>query len=145
MKRILAIAAAAAALAVAAPASADPPRYEQRQTYPEQRGDDQRGYDQRGYDQRGYDQRQGYGNDHRGGQRYDQQRFSREDIARLQARIDWGVRSGRLNRYEARRLNWQLAELRDRARYYWRTDGVSWRERRDLEVRFDRLIRTEDA
>jgi hypothetical protein len=49
------------------------------------------------------------------------------------------VRSGALNRYEARRLNWQLADLRDRSRYYWRTDGISWRERQDLEARYDRL------
>lgn len=139
MKRFLVAAAAVAALAAAAPASADPPRYEQRQPHQDQRGVDPRGYDQRGYDRRGYDQGYGSGNDHRGGQRYDERRFSREDLARLQQRIDWGVHSGRLDRYEARRLNWQLAELRDRARYYWRTDGISWRERRDLEVRFDQL------
>jgi opacity protein-like surface antigen len=122
MKRLLAAAVAVAALAAAAPASAEPPRYEHRQEY------------DRGYDQRGYDQRSAY--DPRGGYRHDERRFSREDLARLQQRIDWGFQSGRLTRHEARRLSWQLAELRDRARYYWRTDGISWRERRDLEDRY---------
>lgn len=134
MKRILAVAAAAAALAVAAPASAEPQRYEQR---------DQRGYEQN-YNGGRYEDRNDYRGDYRHGdyrhgQRYDRQHFSRDDIAQLQARIDWGVRSGRLNRYESRRLNWQLADLRDRSRYYWRTDGISWRERRDLEARYDSL------
>lgn len=126
MNRILAIAVAAATLAVAAPASADPPRGDAR-VYQDQRGSDR--YDNR-YDAR-YEQRDQH-------QRY-QNRFSRDDLQRLQARIDWGVRSGSLNRQEARRLNWQLSDLRDRARYYWRTDGLSFRERQDLEARYDAL------
>jgi opacity protein-like surface antigen len=130
MKRFLAAAVAAAALAAAAPASAHPPRYDGR-AYHDQRAPDRTDsrYDQR-YDQRG---------DFRGGPHNYERRFSRDDLERLQWRIDRAYRSGALNRYEARRLNWQLSELRDRSRYYWRTDGISWRERQDLEARFDRL------
>lgn len=121
MKRMLAAASVVAAMAMASPANADPVRA--GHAY----------HDTRGHDRSGYGD---YGSRDRG--RYDH-RFSREDLQRLQARIDWGVESGRLNRHEARRLNYQLADLRQRARYYWRTDGLSWRERQDLEGRFDWL------
>lgn len=134
MKRLLAAAVVVAALAAAAPASAEPQRYDSGRGY-----QDDRGYrDDRGYtDDRGYRPSAGY--DHRGGPQRGVNRFSPDDLHRLQARIDWGVRSGALNRYEARRLQYQLSELRGRARYYWRTDGVSWRERQDLEQRYDYL------
>lgn len=130
MKTFLAAAVAVATLAVAAPASADP-----------HRGDAYRG-DQRSYQQSAYDNR---------GPRHQAHRFSRDDLQRLQARIDWGFRSGALTRWEARRLSWQVADLQDRARYYWRTDGLSWRERQELDERYDylsfqirRQIRDED-
>ena len=116
MKRLLAAAAALSAFAFVAPAHADPQRF-----------DNGRGYDQ-SYDRGGPQT-------YRGGD----QRFSRDDLQRLERRIEWGVRSGGLNRYEARRLYAGLADLRQRARYYWRTDGITWRERQDLEARYDRL------
>ena len=58
--------------------------------------------------------------------------------ARLDQRIDQGIRSGALNRNEARRLrqeSHQLATLEGR----YRRDGLSQWERRDLDRRFDAL------
>ena len=58
--------------------------------------------------------------------------------ARLDQRIDQGIRSGALNRNEARRLRQesrQLAALEGR----YRRDGLSASERRDLDRRFDAL------
>lgn len=127
MKRLLAAAAVLSAFAMVAPAHAEPQRYDAGR-YDNQRYDNGRGYEQN-YDQRGP-------GDFR---RHDDRRFSRDDIARLERRIEWGSRSGALNRYESRRLWASLNDLKDRSRYYWRTDGISWRERQDLEARYDRL------
>jgi hypothetical protein len=58
--------------------------------------------------------------------------------ARLDQRIDQGIRSGALNRNEARGLrreSRQLAALEGR----YRRDGLSASERRDLDRRFDAL------
>lgn len=67
--------------------------------------------------------------------------------ARLDQRIDVGVRNGRLTRSEAMRLRDDFHDLaRLEARY--RTDGLSGWERADLDRRFDSLearIRTESA
>lgn len=119
MKRLLAAAAALSAFALVAPAHADPQRF-----------DNDRGY-QQNYGAPDY----GRGDFRRG----DDHRFSRDDLLRLQRRIDWGVRSGALTRWEARDLYAQLGDLQDRARFYWRTDGMSWRERQDLQARYERL------
>lgn len=116
-KTFLAAAVALGALAVTVPAQADP-----------------RGADY-GYSQRG-EYRGDYGDHGRGGYRHT---FSREDLHRLQARIDRGFENGRLTRREAQRLSWQVNDLRQRARHYWRTDGMTWRERQDLDARFSRL------
>jgi hypothetical protein len=62
-----------------------------------------------------------------------------ERQANLDARIDAGVRSGDLTRNEAVRLR---AEFRDLARLearYRSSYGLSPAERRDLDMRFDRL------
>ena len=59
--------------------------------------------------------------------------------ANLDARIDAGVRSGDLTRQEAVRLR---SEFRDIARLearYRSSNGLSNAERRDLDMRFDRL------
>jgi hypothetical protein len=130
MKSLLAAAAALGALAIAVPAHADP----------RQPG---RGYEQPAAAHEAY---RGDGRDDLRGGYYDRQPgdyranairgFSRGDLARLSERIDWGFQSGRLTEREARRLSWQLSDLRQRARYYWRTEGVSWRERRDLDMRY---------
>ncbi len=58
--------------------------------------------------------------------------------ANLDARIEQGVRSGRLTRPEARRLTAEYRQLtRLEARY--RADGLSRRERDDLNRRYDAL------
>lgn len=128
MKSLLAAAAALAALA-AVPAHADPreagrgyepPVYSR----PVASDDAWRGHDRDGY-------RPGYHNERRG--------YSREAAAFLADRIDRGFASGRLTSREAERLSWRLSDLRQRARYYWRTDGISWREQQDLDLRFERL------
>lgn len=132
MKSLLAAAAALGALAIAVPAHADPRvtgrGYEQpvaaHETY---RGDVR-------------DLRGGYNDRQPGDYRANAARsFSRDDLARLSERIDAGYRSGRLTDREARRLSWQVSDLRQRARTYWRTEGVSWRERRDLDARYAEL------
>lgn len=108
---------AVSAVAMAAPAHADP-RQDSRQYY---------AYNQPRPDYRG---------DYRGERR---DSFNREDLMRMEARIDRGFRSGRLTRHEARYLSGELGELRQRARYYWQTGGMSWRERQDLDARYHRL------
>lgn len=56
----------------------------------------------------------------------------------IEHRINDGVRSGQLTRHEARRLRLQFHGLmRLEARY--RRDGLSLRERADLQRRFDAL------
>ncbi|MBY9065112.1 hypothetical protein K7957_19435 [Sphingomonas yunnanensis] len=58
--------------------------------------------------------------------------------ARLDQRIDQGIRSGALDRNEARRLRQesrQLVALEGR----YRRDGLSASERRDLDRRYDAL------
>jgi hypothetical protein len=58
--------------------------------------------------------------------------------ARLDDRIDAGVRSGDLSRREALSLRAEFRSLAGlEARY--RTDGLSFRERQDLDRRFDQL------
>jgi hypothetical protein len=79
------------------------------------------GYD-RGSD-RGYDRGYGHGGDR---------------VARLDQRIDVGIRSGGLTRNEAWRLKGDLRETaRLEARYS--RDGLSRWERADLDRRFDRI------
>jgi len=113
-KTILAAAVALGALAVAVPAHADPRRADY------------------GYSQRG---------DHRAPPAY-HNRITPRDFERLEARIDRGFRNGSLTRPEARRLSAQVADLKQRARHYWRTDGrMTYRERQDVEARYDRLSR----
>lgn len=123
MKEVLLSLAVLAATAAALPAAA--------QGYG--RGHDG-GYDQRGYDQRGYDQR---GHHQRG---YDQRGWTLVEVRleRLHHRIQRGVESGRLTRREAQGLRGEFRDLVRRERAYSR-NGLTWRERADLEARFDRL------
>jgi hypothetical protein len=61
-----------------------------------------------------------------------------ERQANLDRRIDQGVRTGQLSRREAYRLRAEFHDIaRLEARY--RAGGLSARERRDLDRRFDRL------
>lgn len=60
--------------------------------------------------------------------------------ARLEQRIDQGIRSGALNRNEAVRLRTQFRELTVLENRYRRSGGgLSVQERRDLDRRFDAL------
>jgi len=112
MKKILLSIAAVSAIAAAVPAMAS------AQSYGPDRGPDR--YD-RGPD-RGYDR--GYAQGDR--------------IARLDQRIDVGIRNGGLSRSEARRLKGDLRETaRLQARYA--RGGFSGWERADLDRRFDRI------
>lgn len=124
-KTFLAAAVALGALAISVPAHAEP------------RGNDYN-YNQRGperSDYRGPDRdvhRSEYPGDYRG----QPQGYSREALFRISDRIDRGFQSGRLTPRAAERLNWQVNDLRQRARHYWRTDGIDWREQRDLDNRY---------
>jgi hypothetical protein len=109
MKKILLSIAAVSAIAAAVPAVASAQSH----------GPD-RGYD-RGYD---HGPERGFG----GGDR----------VARLDRRIDMGIRNGGLNRNEAWRLKGELRETaRLEARY--RRGGLTGWERADLDRRFDRI------
>jgi len=60
--------------------------------------------------------------------------------ARLEARINQGIRSGALSRAEATRLRAQFRDLnRLEARYRASRPGLTLAERRDLDRRFDAL------
>ena len=60
--------------------------------------------------------------------------------ARLDHRIDQGIRSGALNRNEASRLRVQFRDLaRLESRYRASRPGLTVGERRDLDRRFDAL------
>lgn len=59
--------------------------------------------------------------------------------ARVEMRIDEGVRSGGLTRHEARNLRMQLADL-ERLEVRYSRHGLSLDERRDLNARYDRLV-----
>lgn len=59
---------------------------------------------------------------------------------RIERRIDQGMRSGELTRREARQLRYQFNDLlRLEARYD--RDGLNYREREDLQRRYDDLSR----
>jgi hypothetical protein len=59
---------------------------------------------------------------------------------RIEQRIDQGVRTGELNRREAARLRQRLFALNRLEDQYLRSGhGLSYRERADLDRRFERL------
>ncbi|MBC6980312.1 hypothetical protein [Caulobacter sp. 17J80-11] len=63
-----------------------------------------------------------------------------ERQARLDQRIDIGVRNGSLTRHEARSLRAEFNQIaRLEARYRQTGRGLEQWERRDLDARFDRL------
>ena len=60
--------------------------------------------------------------------------------ASLDARIDQGIRSGRLTRLEASRLRAKIRDLENmEARYRRSGGGLSLSERRDLQHRMDQI------
>jgi hypothetical protein len=63
-----------------------------------------------------------------------------ERQANLEQRIDQGVQSGQLTRQEAYRLRTEFRHLNRLEARYRRSGGhLDWRERADLDRRFDRL------
>jgi Ni/Co efflux regulator RcnB len=61
--------------------------------------------------------------------------------ANLEQRIDQGVRNGSLTRPEAKRLRNEFRSITRLEASYRRSNGLSMRERADLDARFDRLSR----
>lgn len=61
--------------------------------------------------------------------------------ADLEQRIDRGVRTGQLTRPEAARLRDEFRSISRLEASYRRSNGLSPRERADLDARFDRLSR----
>ena len=61
--------------------------------------------------------------------------------ANLEQRINQGVRSGALTRPEAARLRGEFKSISRLEVSYRRSNGLSMRERADLDARFDRLSR----
>lgn len=57
---------------------------------------------------------------------------------RLAWRIDQSERDGMLNRWEARRLRWELRSVQD-LQYRYMRDGMQGWERADLDRRYDSL------
>ena len=117
MKKFLIPALALAAASVAVPAMA--------QSYGHQDRDGRGGYEQ--------DRGGRYDND-RGGnwQNISQRKYQ------LDRRIDRGERNRQLSRREATRLRYELNELENLERSYMR-GGLSFRERAELDRRYDRL------
>lgn len=83
-----------------------------------------------------------YGNDR--GPRYEQNDRNWQPIAQrkhnLDRRIDVGARNGQLSRREATRLRTELNQL-VRLEYSYQRGGLSFRERQELDNRYDRLSR----
>jgi hypothetical protein len=129
MKKFLIPALALAAASVAAPAMA--------QSYGHQDRDGRGGYEQdRGgrYDNDRGGDRGGRWNNDRGGnwQNISQRKYQ------LDRRIDQGERNRQLSRREATRLRYELNSLVNLERSYMR-GGLSFRERAELDRRYDRL------
>lgn len=130
MKKVLIPALALAAASVAVPATAQnygPQQHDGRGGRYEQyhRGDRDYRYDR-------YDRYDRYGHDDRSWQPIAQRR---NQVQRL---IDRGLRNGWLSRREARYVQTELAAL-VRLEYRYQQGGLSWRERQDLQYRYDRL------
>ena len=135
MKKFFIPALALAAASVAVPAMA--------QSHGHQDRDGRGGYEQ---DHRG-DRNYRGDRDHRG-DRYDRDdRYGRDDRnwqpiaqrrAQLQRLIDRGLRNGWLSRREARYVQTEVNGL-IRLEYRYQQGGLSWRERQDLQSRYDRL------
>ena len=126
-----ALAATVAATAIAAPVAA------QSYGYGHDRQDQGR-YEQGQYGQDRYDRharpdtRSDWGDGRHGYQSINQRQ------QRLDWRIDRGLRDGSLSQREARRLREEFREIAYLEMRY-RADGLSGRERADLDRRFDRL------
>lgn len=123
MKTLMATLAAVAAVTAAAPVAA--------QTYGDHR------YDR--YEQGRYEQSRGWDRGDRGWTRNDYYNINQRQ-ARLEHRIERGVRTGALTRSEARHMREQFADIERLERRY-RINGLTRWERADLDDRFDRFER----
>ena len=146
MKRFFIPALALAAASVAVPAMA--------QSYGHQDRDGRGGYDQdhrgdRDYrdhdDDRGdryghYDRGDRYGHDRGDPFGYDNRNWQpiAQRRTQLQRLIDRGLRNGWLSRREARYVQTEVNGL-IHLEYRYQRGGLSWRERQDLQSRYDRL------
>lgn len=87
---------------------------------------------------------QSYGYGHDRGDRYERDFRGWQPIAQrkynLDRRIDVGLRNGQLSRREATRLRYELDRL-VRLEYRYQRGGLSWRERQELDRRYDQLAR----
>ena len=87
---------------------------------------------------------QSYGYGHDRGDRYERDFRGWQSIAQrkynLDRRIDVGIRNGQLSRREATRLRYELDRL-VRLEYRYQRGGLSWRERQELDRRYDQLSR----
>jgi hypothetical protein len=87
---------------------------------------------------------QSYGYGHDRGDRYERDFRGWQPIAQrkynLDRRIDVGLRNGQLSRREASRLRYELDRL-VRLEYRYQRGGLSWRERQELDRRYDQLSR----
>lgn len=114
MKKFVSALVAISALAIALPAAADGYGRGSSYGYEHGRGDDYG--------------RGGYGQD-----------ISRS-IERLDARIDRSLAMHRISYREAQRLQWQVREVKQTQRSYWRNDGrLNGWERADLQRKIDRI------
>lgn len=87
---------------------------------------------------------QSYGYGHDRGDRYERNHRAWQPIAQrkynLDRRIDVGFRNGQLSRREATRLRYELDRL-VRLEYRYQRGGLTWRERQELDRRYDQLSR----
>jgi hypothetical protein len=82
---------------------------------------------------------QNYGPGYNNGPNYNGWETISRRQARLDQRIDNGVRNGQLSRREATRLRSEFGALVRLEGSYRRTNGLSQWERQDLDRRYDRL------
>lgn len=61
--------------------------------------------------------------------------------AQIERRIDQGIRNGSLSRREAVNLRREFRQIAQLEQRYRRSNGLSMKERRDLDRRFDALSR----
>lgn len=87
---------------------------------------------------------QSYGYGHDRGDRYERDLRGWQPIAQrrynLDRRIDVGLRNGQLSRREASRLRSELNQL-VQLEYRYQRGGLTWRERQELDRRYDALAR----
>lgn len=119
MKNVVSALVAVSALAIALPAAAD------------------------GYGRGSYGSEHGRGSDYSHGGDYRRGGYGQDisrSIERLSFKIDRSVAMHRISYREGQRLQWQVREVKQTQRSYWRNDGrLSGWERADLQRKVDRI------